>query len=126
MVLRPEEEEKSVDFLNFSNRENCTYKWQRARNVVGALEVRSEPELKPEEHMEKRYYDGRENMFMEAIEQWEKEQLKKEFVTAVNSLPVATCCCGFVTDAETTKKELINMLNEGWAKRVNKKLSEKG
>lgn len=116
------EEEYSI----FANRDNSAYKWQRARNVVGALEVVSEPVLVPRDDMEERYYKGREKPFKEALETWEKEELKKDFISAVDNLPVETCCCGLLQDQEETKKEFVHLLNDKWVKKANKKLSSKG
>lgn len=116
------EEEYSI----FANRDNSAYKWQRARNVIGALEVVSEPVLIPGDDMEERYYKGREKPFKEALEAWEKEELKKDFIKAVDNLPVEMCCCGLLQDREETKKEFVHLLNDKWVKKANKKLSSKG
>ena len=121
-----EEGEPEEEYSIFANRDNSAYKWQRARNVVGALEVVSEPVLKPSDDMVERYYKGREIPFKEALETWEMEDLKKEFISAVDNLPVETCCCGFLPDREETKKEFVPLLNEKWVKKANKKLAPKG
>ena len=120
-----EDEDDRNEYAVFANRENSSYKWQRARNVVGALEVVSEPVLRPSA-MEPRYYKGREVLFKEAMKVWEDENLQKEFVSAFDSLPVETCCCGFMRDQDGSKKEFVRLLNDKWARRANRKLSNKG
>ena len=118
-----QQEEK---WIAFANRNNSDYKWQRARNVVGALEVVSEPILRTSDVMEPRYFKGRETPFREALEVWEDENLKKGFIDAVDNLPIAMCCCGFMKDDEETKKAFVPLLNSKWVAKANKKLASKG
>lgn len=122
----PAEVDPEHKFSAFANRDNCDFKWQRARNVLGVLEIASEPILKPRDGMKPRHNKGQEEIFKEALVVWEKEKLRTELITALETLPVETCCCGFFRDNEETKKELVKLLNDKWAKNANKKLSRQG
>jgi hypothetical protein len=120
------EEEPVEKFTAFANRDNSDFKWQRARNVLGVLEIASEPILKPRDLMKPRHNKGQEEMFKEALVVWEKEKLRPELITALETLPIETCCCGLFRDHEETKKELVKLLNDKWAKHANKKLARQG
>jgi hypothetical protein len=121
-----EDPEQVVSVFALANRDNSDFKWQRARNVVGVLEIVSEPVLKPRDPYIKRDFKGHEDMFKDALVAWEKEKLRAELITALEALPQETCCCGFFRDEEETKKELVKLLNDKWAKHANKKLIKQG
>lgn len=121
-----ENDQHKEKFSAFANRDNSDFKWQRARNVLGVLEIASEPILKPRDEMKPRHNKLRETVFKEALAAWEKEKLRNELVIALETLPVETCCCGLFRDHEETKKELVKLLNEKWTKIANKKLAQHG
>jgi hypothetical protein len=112
--------------FGFNSRENSDYKWQRARGVVGALEVASEPTFDFIAPLQPRFVPGREPVFQDALALWESLQLQPTFVQACQHMPVGTCCCGIIQDNDTTIKEAVTVLNENWAKAMNKKLLERG
>ena len=113
-------------FTAFANRDNSDFKWQRARNVLGVLEIVSEPTLKPREAMTPRYLKGRETLFEEALKAWEKEKLRQDLIHALENLPIETCCCGLMNDMENTKKEIVRLLKEHWVRKASKKLYSYG
>lgn len=121
-----DDEDPDQKFSAFANRDNSDFKWQRARNVVGVLEIYSEPVLKTREELKPRYFKGREKIFDEALAAWEREDLKKDLINALESLPVETCCCGFMYDEDNTKKELVKLLQKHWAKKASKQLKPHG
>lgn len=120
------EKGNSTRVVGFSNRDTEAFKWQRARGVVGALEVKSEPNFKYREELIPHSVKGREKVFEDAHKAWEDLNLRQEFVEACDSLPRERCCCGLLRDHEGTKKEFVNLLNENWMKTANKKLLGKG
>jgi hypothetical protein len=118
--------EKGPSIISFSNRDTETFKWQRARGVVGALEVNSEPLFKFKDDLVTRSMKGGEKVFEDALQAWEDLKLREEFIVACASFPEKTCCCGLLLNREGTKKEFVNLLNENWMKVANKKLLERG
>eukprot|EP00980_Cylindrotheca_fusiformis_P010624 scaffold2364_cov74-Cylindrotheca_fusiformis.AAC.1 len=123
-----QQEEEEQKFTAFANRDNSDYKWKRARNVLGVLEIASEPILKPRDEFQPRpATKGRgEMIFQQALDIWEQERLRSELIVVLESLPVETCCCGLFRDHESTKKDFVKLLNDKWAKTANKKLSRHG
>ena len=121
-----DQEDPDQKFTAFANRDNSDFKWRRARNVLGVLEVYSEPILKPREQLKPRHAKGRETVFNEALNAWEKEELRKDLIDALENLPVETCCCGFMEDNDSTKKQLVKLLNDFWVKKASKKLQRHG
>ena len=122
---QPEQKPSKKTFL-VNSRDNSDYKWQRARGVVGALEVVSVPVFKYKDDMTPRYVQGRELVFQDALQVWGDQKCRESFIQACETMPVGTCCCGFVNDDDTTIKEFVPLLNENWAKSVNKRLQERG
>ena len=61
---QPEQKPSKKTFL-VNSRDNSDYKWQRARGVVGALEVVSVPVFKYKDDMTPRYVPGREAVFQD-------------------------------------------------------------
>jgi hypothetical protein len=110
----------------FSTRDNSDYKWQRARGVVGCLEVKSEPFLCTSALMRPRFVVGKEQVFEHAMKCWEELNLRDSFIQACDLLPKETCCCGLMPDDDATIKEWAVQLNETWVKSTNKKLMERG
>jgi hypothetical protein len=109
-----------------SDRDNCDFKWQRARGVVGALEVNCEPDFNYRDELIPRYTPNREGVFDVALSNWNQLKLRDSFVQACNSLPVSTCCCGFLNDSDGTIRDFVLLLNEGWVKSANKQLLGSG
>jgi hypothetical protein len=109
-----------------SNRENSDFKWQRARGVVGALEVNCEPDFTYKDELLPRYTLSREAVFNDALNTWGDLKLQDSFVKACEGLPVSTCCCGFLNNDDATIRDFVPLLNEGWVKSANKRLLEKG
>jgi len=104
-------------------------KWQRAKMVVGALEVKSEPFFQPKEDMKPLYRDNEElkTKFEDALQAWEDLKLRKKFIKACNDLPDTVCCCGLSqADSSSTIKQYVALLNDGWVKYANKKLVSRG
>lgn len=130
MPLEKKELDDSEDpdqkFSAFANRGNSDFKWQRARNVLGVLEICSEPILKPRDELRPRYLKGRETIFGEALKAWDKEKLRATLIAALENLPVETCCCGFIKDDDSTKKQLVKLLNDHWVKKASKKMQPYG
>jgi hypothetical protein len=110
----------------FATKDNTGYKWQRARGVVGALEVSCEPVLRLRDDMTPRYVAGREKTFQDALQAWEDMKLREAFIQACESLPAEVCCCGIMRDDETTIKEFVPLLNDTWCKVATKKLMKRG
>lgn len=108
-----------------STRENSAYRWQDGPHVIGALEVHSEPEFTPQEHLEAHCTLAREEDFDKTQEVWEEMNLRDEFVEACEGIPRATCCCGIIPDDDSTIKELARILKRGWIKSVNKRLAQR-
>eukprot|EP00429_Kryptoperidinium_foliaceum_P056043 CAMPEP_0176088108 /NCGR_PEP_ID=MMETSP0120_2-20121206/44115_1 /TAXON_ID=160619 /ORGANISM="Kryptoperidinium foliaceum, Strain CCMP 1326" /LENGTH=268 /DNA_ID=CAMNT_0017421963 /DNA_START=6 /DNA_END=812 /DNA_ORIENTATION=- len=108
----------------FANSQNSAIKWQRARGVVGALEVKSEPSFRVRDPLVPRLMKGKEKVFEEAVEAWEDLNLREDFIKACERLPAEKCCCGLVQDDDATKRRFVELLNEGWCKKANKKLQK--
>lgn len=121
-----DKEDPEQKFTAFANRDNSDFKWQRARNVVGVLEIYSEPVLKPREELKPRYMKGRETLMKEALVAWEKADLRKDLIDALDNLPVETCCCGLMHLHDSSKKEIVKLLKANWIKKANKKLQRYG
>ena len=126
-----QQSERSVDRDPFfSNRDTVDFKWQRSsKNIVGALEVDSEPVFNPRRELKPRYRPGCEEKFHDALQAWEDLKLKQSFrkACAGDELQTELCCCGFLEDPEATKKQYVKQLNDGWIKTTaNKKLASRG
>lgn len=106
----------------FATRENSAIKWQRARSVVGALEVHSEPFLRFRDDLIPHTVKGQDLAFQEALQAWDDLKLRNDFIKACEKLPAEMCCCGFLNDDDATKRRFVKLLNEGWIQQVNKKL----
>mmetsp|Transcript_23126 Transcript_23126/g.25954 ORF Transcript_23126/g.25954 Transcript_23126/m.25954 type:complete len:252 (-) Transcript_23126:267-1022(-) len=120
--------EKSREFF-FVTKGTSELKWQRAKSVVGALEVKSEPHFQPKEDMKPLYRDGEEfkTQFEHALQAWEDLKLREKFIKACNDLPDTVCCCGLSQeDSSSTIKQYVTLLNDGWVKYANKKLVSRG
>ena len=102
-----------------STRNNSEYKWH-ARDVVGALEVSSEPELKLRLPLTERVV--KKELFERYLKVWKDWKLRDEFIQACENAPKETCCCGLVSDNDATIKKLVEALNDGWIKATNEKL----
>ena len=106
-----------------STRENSEYKWQ-TRGVVGAYEVASEPDLDYREELTP--HDAKSDdrdAFLRAREAFESLNLRESFISACDSVPKDTCCCGLVPDPDSTKKDLVAHCNKTWVKSANEKLA---
>ena len=121
-----DQEDPEQKFTAFANRDNSDFKWQRARNVIGVLEIKSEPVLKPRDEMKPRLMKGRESLFEEALRAWDAEKLRHDLINALENLPVETCCCGFMKDNDSTKKEIVKLLKIHWVKKASKQLQPYG
>ena len=110
----------------FANRHNSAVKWQRARDVIGALEVKSEPYLDVYDDMCPHLVKGKEEVFHNAVVAWEDLKLLQDFHKTVKSFPNEYCCCGLMSDEVATKRRYVEMLNDDWCKRASKKLNNAG
>lgn len=112
--------------LRASTRDNSEYKW-KAKGCVGALEVRSEPDMdlhaKMKEHNKSVIT---EEAFREALAAFDELGLRKSFIEAAEGVPVVTCCFGIIQDDHKTIKRIVPALNDTWVKEANSKLEEKG
>jgi hypothetical protein len=117
-----EKERESI----FANRTNSDFKWQRSKMVVGALEVKSEPEFRPRADMVPRYKEGMNDMFQEALQAWDDLKLRQSFVAACEEFEAEACCCGMINDTDASIKEYVKLLNDTWVKTANKKLQPRG
>ncbi len=106
----------------FATKENSAIKWQRARGVVGALEVKSEPVLSFKHDLHPHMVHGKDTSFHDALQAWDDLKLRSDFIKACEDLPKEMCCCGFMNDEEATKRRFVTSLNEKWCKQANKKL----
>ena len=109
--------------MHQSTRGNSMYKWMKG-NVVGALEVASEPELDYREDLVP--HSGnmeQQEAFERAQDAWDSLKLHASFVAACEAIPPETCFCGLIADEEETKKTLVRELNKSWAEDTNKKLA---
>jgi len=110
-----------------ATRENSDFKWQRARGVLGALEVTSEPFFDYRAELKKRCSSTpREHVFQDALEAWNELELRQGFIKACEGLPTEACCCGLIQNPDSCIKASVSILNDHWVKSVNKKLSERG
>lgn len=104
--------------------------WQRAKMVVGALEVKSYPFVQPKEDMKPMYTNNEtetKSKFEDALQVWEDLNLRKSFTKACADLPDTDCCCGSTSsDNASTIKQYVHLLNEGWVKHANNKLKTRG
>ena len=114
------------EYKIFANRNNSDYKWQRAKMVVGALEVKSDPIFKPKDDLLPRYKEGEEGAFEEALQAWEDLKLREAFIKACDDLPAEVCCCGLLQDEDASIKQYVTLLNDGWIRSANKKLGPRG
>lgn len=109
--------------MHQSSRENSNYKWLKG-NVIGALEVASEPELDYNEELVAHAGKTEDrDAWVRAEGAWETLKLHASFISACNDIGKETCFCGLVTDEEETKKTLVKELNKTWAKEANEKLA---
>uniref|UniRef100_A0A7S2Y4E9 Uncharacterized protein n=1 Tax=Entomoneis paludosa TaxID=265537 RepID=A0A7S2Y4E9_9STRA len=120
-VMGEREEVPSTKANMISTRDNSDYKWQQARGVIGALEVSSEPDLDLDGDLLPRYVDGMEQEFDAALEIWNEEKLRKEFVKACKNVPMATFCCGMLPDQDEWIKNIHKSLTKGWVKATNQR-----
>ena len=117
--------EKEKDAI-FANRTNSDFKWQRSKAVVGALEVKSEPEFRPRADMVPRYKENMVETFQEALQAWEDLKLKQSFVRTCEAFEAEACCCGMIHDVDASVKEYVKLLNDKWVKEANRKLQPRG
>ncbi|KAL3908823.1 MAG: hypothetical protein SGARI_002890 [Bacillariaceae sp.] len=110
----------------FANRTNSDFKWQRSKQVVGALEVKSELEFKPRADLVPRYKENTEDTFEEALQAWEDVKLRQSFIATCEEFEVESCCCGLMHDPDASIKEYVKLLNDKWVKEANKKLQSRG
>jgi hypothetical protein len=112
--------------FQFSSRENSAFKWKVDKSVVGALEVACEPTISIRSKYEQKGVLAFEEEFAECLKLWGELKLRGSFITAAESIPPCTKCCGCATDVDETIKSMVELLNEGWAKSVNKQLKDRG
>ena len=114
----------------FLSKNSSDPKWQRAKYVVGALEVKSDPFLQPKEDMKPLYKNDEgeaASKFEDALQAWTDLKLRKSFTKACAGLPDSVSCCGLVQrDNASMIKQYVTLLNDGWIKHANKKLRSRG
>jgi hypothetical protein len=127
-----------------STRDNSAYKWH-APHCIGALEIPCEPDLQLQAEYIRRDVDGgggdaeSDNeaavQFKKALELWNQLNGRDQFLTAAQSVPVETCCCGLVPDDKGTMQTIVETLQHphdnkkdrksksvSWVKQFNKQL----
>ena len=124
MEFEQEEVPKDKKYM-ISTRLNSVYRWQDGPNVIGALEVHSEPDFQPREHLESQSVPGRQDDLDKTQKVWDEMKLRDEFVAACEGIPKSTCCCGLIPDDDSTMKEVARVLTRGWIKSVNKRLAKR-
>jgi hypothetical protein len=125
MMGLPEEQVPDSKRHMISTRENSYYKWQ-ASNVVGALEIPSEPDLDYRLEYEKRPVSGQDKRFETFMTDWDELKLGDEFIKACEGIPLEVCCCGLMTHTDNTIKSMASLLNEGWMTKTNERLLKEG
>mmetsp|Transcript_21286 Transcript_21286/g.43775 ORF Transcript_21286/g.43775 Transcript_21286/m.43775 type:complete len:259 (+) Transcript_21286:212-988(+) len=115
----------------FVSKGSSDHKWQRAKMVIGALEVKSDPFLQPKEDMKPLYKTNDEGAtktkFEDALQAWVDLKLRKSFTKACADLPDSVSCCGLVqSDNASMIKQYVTLLNDGWVKHANKKMRSRG
>jgi hypothetical protein len=118
-------EEPPRDFKS-STKDNSDFKWKVDRSVVGALEVFTDPDLGLKAELIEHKIVGYDDEFQEYLKVWKDLKLKKEFITAFESIPPTTSCCGLITMQDQTIKHIVPLLNKGWVKSVNEKVHDSG
>lgn len=74
--------------------------------------------------MQPRKVVGREQVFQDAMKCWDELKLRDSFIEACDKFPKGSCCCGLLTDDDTTIKKWVPQLNETWVKSTNKTILE--
>lgn len=114
----------------FVSKGSLDMKWQRAKMVVGALEVKSDPFLQPKEDLKPLYKNDEgatASKFEDALQAWEDLNLRKSFTKACADLPEFVCCCGLSqSDDASMIKQYAALLNDGWVKHANSKIKTRG
>lgn len=123
-ILGEREEVPAAKQNMISTRDNSDYKWQNGngRSVLGALEVPCEPDLDIRGELTARYVTGHEADFDNALEWWNENKLRKQFIKACESVPQASFCCGLLPDQDEWIKNIQKQLTKGWVKATNQKL----
>ena len=106
--------------------ENSEFKWKHDKSVVGSLEVKSQPLMDLRAPFKEKFVSHAEQHFGVCLRLWKELGLKKSFVEACESIAPEIKCCGLATDQEATIRNMVPILNKGWAKSVNEKIQEKG
>ena len=111
----------------FSTRFNTSYRWKQNKtgtkedlSLVGALEVKSEPQLDCHAKLKEKPYTGKESSFKECLQIWKELKLHKTFIEACDIVPPTTSCCGLIQDHKKHMDVVAAVLDKGWAKLVNK------
>lgn len=110
--------------LRISTRGNAAFKWKADPTVVGALEVISIPALNPRAHLKEHVVPTVQTQYQECLEVFHHHKLHKSLVEALESIPPETKCCGMITDDHATIRNVVPLLNDGWAKTVTEKYFE--
>jgi hypothetical protein len=124
LEFEQEEVPKGKKYM-ISTRGNSEYRWQDSPQVIGALEVQSEPDFKPQENLKSRCVPERGDDFDNTQAVWDEMKLRDEFVQACEGIPMVTCCCGIIPDDDSSIKEFALVLERGWIKSVNRRLGKR-
>lgn len=107
-------------------RDNTEYKWCNTPDVIGCLEVPSEPNLDLRGEHVPRAVAKHQESFQQAIKAWEAMNLREEFLQACDGTAVSTCCFGFLPNDDATIRSLVPDLNRGWMRATNRRLLREG
>lgn len=125
MAFESENVPKNKKYM-ISTRGNSAYKWQTDPSIIGALEVPSEPRLNLHDEYTAWGVEGKQDVFEEALHVWMERNLRDDFIRACENVPIETCCCGLLSDDDSTMKVLVPAVNNGWIKATNIKLAQSG
>lgn len=112
--------------MRFSSRGNSDFKWRQDKNVIGALEIPSDPFFDYKGSTRDMIVTGRNEEYNECKALWNSLKLKRSFVKACEGIPPSMKCCGLVCDKDETIKDTVKLLNRGWIKPINKELKAHG
>lgn len=108
--------------FHLSTRGNSEYKWRTSSNVIGCLEIPSEPDLLLAAEYRPRPVKDHRDSFDKAMQVWLEWNLQDEFMEACEGLPKIMRCCGLLPNDDETIKSLVPDLNRGWIRVTNQRL----
>jgi len=109
--------------FHISTRFNSDYKWQTSPEIIGCLEVPSEPALLLDaKYIPRPVLSVSRDAFDYCLEIWEEWNLKDSFLQACEDAPKVTCCCGLLANDDATIQAMVPYLNKTWIREINQRL----